>query len=111
MNKYKILNTIALAIPFLIGLVALFEMQYITFAIMSTMITGFIQVLLGIAMLISNRKNKKIQFYLITVFVFFLLWYLNTEIRFGYNDYLTTILFPIPLILAIYLSTIIYKTK
>ncbi len=111
MNYYKILNSIALSIPLILAIIGIFDNEYFTTALMSTMITGFIQVILGFAKLIENRKNKKIQNYLIAVCVFFLLWYLNTKINFVYDDYLAMALFPVPIILAIYFSIIIYKTE
>lgn len=102
------INTFAIALPFIIFLSAVvFGEGAIFFALLSTMVTGLLQVLLGIKMLVDNPKDRNLQIYISGVFFFFGLWFVNHLI--GYNNFLTFILFPIPLILAIYLSVIIYK--
>lgn len=110
MKALKNMNTLALAIPFAIAITfPIFKEGALIFALLSTMITGFIQVCIGIKMLIDNPKEKNIQFYISGVIVFFGVWFVNHLI--GYNDFLNYILLPIPLILAIYLSLLIYKKQ
>jgi hypothetical protein len=108
--KYlKNINTFAIALPFaIVILYPIFE-GALVFAALSTMVTGFIQFSLGVKMLVDNPKNKDLQIYMSGVVVFFGLWYVNNLI--GYKDFLTYILFPIPLILAIYFSLIMYQKE
>lgn len=108
MKTIKYLNTFAVGLPFLILLTyPIYLDTSIFYALYSTMITGFIQVILGLVMLFREPKNKFIITYLITVLLFFLLWYLNMNVF--NSDYMTFFLFSVPPILAIYLSIIIYK--
>lgn len=108
MRTIKNINTFALALPFIIFLSAVvFGEGAIFFALLSPIITGFLQVLLGIKMLVDNPKDKNLKLYISGVCFFFGFWFVNHLI--DYNDFLTFILFPIPLILAIYLSVQIYK--
>mgnify|MGYP003435383528 CR=1 FL=1 len=113
MKTIKYLNTFAFGLPLILLVFGIVindtEGNYIAYALFSTIITGFIQVVLGIIFFIKEPKNKNIVIYLFIVFIFFLLWYFN--VKFIYSDFLTYFLFPIPLLLAIYLSIIIYSTK
>lgn len=81
--------------------------DYISYALYSTMLTGLIQVLFSLFLLFYNTENKYLQIYIATVIIFFKLWYIDLNIC--YSGFLSLILFPIPLILSIYFSTIIYK--
>jgi hypothetical protein len=108
MKAVKYLNTFAIGLPFLILITyPIYDEASIFYALYSTMITGFIQVILGLYLFIKEPKNKTTIAYLSTVILFFSLWYFNMNIF--YSDYIGFSLFPIPLILAIYLSFIIYK--
>ncbi|KAF2333234.1 hypothetical protein [Flavobacterium daemonense] len=108
MRTIKNINTFAIALPFIIFLsTCIFGEGAIIFALLSTMITGLLQVLLGIKMLVDNPKARNLQIYISAVVLFFGLWFVNKLT--GYHDFLSYILVPIPLILAIYLSIIIYK--
>lgn len=113
MRTIKYLNTFAIGLPLILLVVGIAindtSGNYIAYALYSTIIIGLIQVISGIIIFIKEPKNKKIIIYLSIVFIFFLLWYLNVKII--YSDYLTYFLFPIPLLLAIYLSIIIYTKK
>ena len=109
MKAIKHLNTFAIGLPILIGLFGLIHENYIGTALISTMLTGFIQVVLGLLLLYYNPKNKYLQVYIATVVIFFLLWYLNASLI--YSEYLTFFLIPMPLLLALYLSIIIYKKE
>ena len=65
MKALKNMNTLALAIPFAIAITfPIFKESAIIFALLSTMVTGFIQFCLGVKMLIDNPKNKNIQTYI-----------------------------------------------
>lgn len=108
MKTIKNINTFAVILPFAI----LFTYPFIQegaliFSLLSTMITGFLQFCIGVKMLVDNPRNKDLQLYMTGVIVFFILWFINTEIN--YNDILSFVSFSMPPILAIYLTLIIYK--
>ena len=107
MKIIKYINTFAVGLPILIALLSLINEKYISTALVSTMLTGFVQIVLGLLLLYNNPKNKNLQIYIAVVILFFTLWYFNMNIF--YSDFLTFILYPIPLFLAIYISVIIYK--
>ncbi|MCD0466898.1 hypothetical protein [Flavobacterium sp. ENC] len=110
MKIIKYINTFAITLPFLIAATyPIYKEGAIIFAIISTMATGFLQFSLGIKMLIDNPRNKNLQLYIAGVVTFFALWLTNVLI--SYNDFINYILFPIPLILAIYLSLLVYKKE
>jgi hypothetical protein len=111
MKNLKIINSIAIGLPITLLILALTindsAGDYISYALFSTMISGFIQVILGLFLLFNNLRNKYLQIYIASVILFFLLWYVNMNVY--YSDYLSYFLFSIPLLLAIYLSILIYK--
>ena len=110
MRIIKYINTLAITLPFLIAATyPIYKEGALIFAVISTMATGFLQFSLGIKMLIDNPKNKNIQLYIAGVVAFFALWLIDVLI--GYNDFINFILLPIPLILAIYLSLLIYTKE
>ena len=108
MKTIKNANLFAIAIPLLILVTyPIYKEGSLLFALLSTMITGFIQVIIGLKLLFDEPTNRHNQIYIGTTIAFFTLWFINTKI--GYNDVITYILLPIPVILAIYLSILIYK--
>lgn len=108
MKIIKHLNSFAIGLPFLILITyPIYKEVSIIYSLYSTMITGFIQVILSFLILIIEPKNKFIITYLSLVILFFSLWYFNMTCF--YSDYLTYFLFLIPILLAAYLSFIIYK--
>lgn len=109
MNDLKNTNSIALSIPILLLMLSVFEGGFIIIAAYSTMITGFLQVLIALIALYRNKKNIYIITYLFLVALFFLLWYYNVKIN--YIDALTWPLIFTPLFLCIYISIIIYNLK
>jgi hypothetical protein len=113
MKTLKVLNTVAIGIPIFLTILAVLindsAGNYISYALFSTVLTGLIQVILGINLLYNDSKNSKLILYIVTVLLLFVLWFLNAQIF--KSDILTYMLFPIPLLLAIYLSIIIYSQK
>jgi choline-glycine betaine transporter len=85
----------------------IFKITAIIFALCATMITGFLQFSIGVKMLVDTPHDKNLQLYVGGVILFFLLLLINHLIN--YNDFLSYTLLPIPFLLAIYISTIIYK--
>jgi hypothetical protein len=107
MKTIKTLNTIALLIPFIVAAGWFFNEDFIILAIVSTMATGFIQVCLGIFLLIKFPKNIPVIIYLSLVLLYFTLLYFNIEKAVCGE----IILFGMPPILCLYLSIIIYTKK
>ncbi|MGO4771059.1 hypothetical protein ACEN2I_05310 [Flavobacterium sp. W22_SRS_FK3] len=108
MKALKKINTFAIALPFTILLSAIiFGEGAIILALLSTMITGFLQFSIGVKMLVDNPKDKNLITYITFVALFFILWFFNAFI--GYNNILTYSIIPTPFFLAIYISVIIYK--
>lgn len=109
MKTIKNLNSFAIGLPLAIIITyPIFKEGALFFALLSTMVTGFIQFCLGLWLLFLEPNNSKFQIYLVAVFGFFTLWFINVQM--DYFSIITYILFSVPPILAIYLSILIYKT-
>ena len=102
MKALKVLNTIALAIPISIALVSIIDQDLIFIALVSTMATGFIQVMAGIFFWQEYPKSIPIKVYFFFVATFFFL--LITKIT---DDWYWSL----PPILCLYLSILIYTKK
>ena len=109
MKTIKNTNTFAIALPFILGLIGLMDNDFYFWALLSTIITGIIQVILGLKLLIDEPKNKYLRIYIVLILIFFLTWYINSIN--GYNDFVSYFLIGFPPLLAIYLSVIIYKKQ
>lgn len=100
----RVLNIIAIAIPSLLCLLAIFEVGLLVYAALSTLITGVIQVLIALVYWNSNKKDILINIYFAVLLLFTLLVFSNIA-----DD--TMVLPIIPLVLCIYLSYIIHFKK
>lgn len=107
-NLFK-LNLFFVGMPITICLLGFFNEAFLFWGLLSTILTGLFQLIIGFAMLIDEPKNKYLQIYILVVIAFFLIWYLNSLI--GYNNLITYFLFAVPPILAFYLTFIIYKKR
>ncbi|WP_395075316.1 hypothetical protein [Flavobacterium sp.] len=108
MKNINYLNYFAVGLPISILITyPLFKEGAIIFALLSTILTGLIQFILGIKMLIDEPKNKNLKTYIILVIVFFLTLFVTFSMQI--NEIIKYLLFAFPPILAIYLSVIIYK--
>ncbi len=104
-------NTIAIGLPILIlASFPIIKEAALYFGMISTLITGLLQFIIGLILLIREPKNKYYQFYILAVLIFFGFGYYLTAMKFN-NDYLSYILYVIPLALAIYLSLLVYRIK
>lgn len=102
MKALKVLNTIALGIPISIGLFGFFDEVFIVYAFVSTMATGFIQVMAGFFYWSEYPKSKHIKIYFFFVAAFFFL--LITNITDDWHWFM-------PPLLCLYLSILIYTKK
>lgn len=109
MKTVKIINTIAVATPFVLLLMDSIVRNegFAMFALLSTMFTGFVQVVLGLFLMIKFPKNRYYQIYIAAVIVYFALWFIGIELNL--KDGFAYFLCIIPPCLAVYLSVLIYK--
>jgi hypothetical protein len=99
MKTIKIFNLIAIITPLTIAIVGIFNQDFLIWALLSTMFTGGLQVLIALALLTRFYANINLWIYLFGVvffFVFFAIFESNTLII-------------LPPLLCIYLTFIIYK--
>lgn len=92
------LNFFAMGLPLTLCLLAIIDVNLIMFALLSTMITGGLQVLIALLLLLVNHRNIHLYIYLILTILFFSLW-LVFDIEYW--------LFAIPPFLAVYLTYIV----
>ena len=60
MNNLQKLNTIAISTPFIIALFAIFETGFLLLALLSTMITGLLQIIIAFIILYQNINKKRL---------------------------------------------------
>lgn len=109
MKDLKTTNTIAILIPLVLFVIGFIEEGFFYLAAYSTILTGLIQITIGLIYLKKEKENPYIKIYFILVIAFFSLWYYNENIN--YVNTLTWALIYFPLALCIFLSIIIYSTK
>ena len=109
MENLKLTNSIAIIIPLFLGFLGIVEPISLYFADYSTMLTGLLQIIIGIIFWTKHKENIYIKIYFLLVLTFFSLWYYNLNVY--YIDELTWILLFTPLVLCIYISVIIYSQK
>jgi membrane protein DedA with SNARE-associated domain len=102
MKALNVLNTIALAIPVSLGLLGIANESFFIYALVSTMATGFIQLLTGMFFWREYPASSHIKIYFALVAAFFLL--LFTNITSDWYWYM-------PPALCLYLSLLIYTKK
>ena len=102
MKALKALNTIALAIPLGFALLSIIDQDLLLTALVSTMATGFIQVMAAIFFWYEYPKSIYIKIYFFFVTIFFILLY--AKIKGDWHWFL-------PPILCLYLSLLIYTKK
>ncbi len=101
MKYLKFLNTVAIGIPIVLAFMGIFDEEMLMFALVSTMATGFIQVIVGILFWIKEWENLFIILYLVGVILFFIGISLTNSDSFWI----------MPPILCIYLSLLVYTQK
>ena len=78
--KYLIrLNTIAILLPFLIAMFGFIDESIILIALLSTMLTGIIQVIIGIIYAFLFPKKLLIKVYLFLVAFFLISWLVREQ--------------------------------
>jgi hypothetical protein len=85
MKNLKTLNTIALLIPICIGLLGFISEGFFMLAAVSTMATGFIQIVVGLFYWIKFPKSIFIKIYFFVVALFFFYYFQELQmIGFGF---------------------------
>lgn len=108
MKALKYMNSVAIGIPMLLLLsFPFYNQSSVIFAALSMIITGIIQLILAFKLYVHSTNDLHLKIYFIAVLSFFALWVINGLI--DYNEIITYILLPTPVLLCIYLSVIIYS--
>ncbi|WP_298151624.1 hypothetical protein [Flavobacterium sp.] len=101
MRTLRIANSIAIGIPLLLCLLGFVDEDFFIIGMISSVLTGFLQLLIGVLYLFDYPKSIAIKVYFIATASFFLLWRCTS---FEW-------IWILPVLLCIYLSAIIYTTK
>ncbi|MEZ0006927.1 hypothetical protein ABH942_002305 [Flavobacterium sp. 28YEA47A] len=91
-------NCFAIGLPLVILSFEVFEPGMFFLAFISTIVTGFLQVSIGLSLLVNHYKNRHLQAYFLFCILFFLLWH-TTD--WGW-------IWAMPLALAIYMTIILH---
>lgn len=111
MKAINFMNYFFISIPILLISLGLIMNQsngnLVGYGLLFLIPTGLFQLIFGIKMLIDEPHDKNLQFYIKGVALFFILLLINALII--YNNFISYILYSMPLLLATYFSIIIYK--
>ncbi|MFB9077466.1 hypothetical protein ACFFLS_18370 [Flavobacterium procerum] len=110
MKTIKNINAFAVGLPLIILMTyPITKEGAFIYALLATIVTGALQLLIALKLLFDNRFAKPIYIYFAGVVLFFVLWNIYPETNF----YLTIsyFIFSLPPLLALYLSVLIYKIK
>ena len=104
----KKVNFIVVALPILMLLVSFWNEDLLIFSLLFSIITGFVQISIGIKLLFDKQKKKNAAIYLQLVVLYFLLLALG-----GYSKVITIAILHyfaigIPILLATYLTAILH---
>jgi len=102
MKNLRGFNNFVVLVPIVLGLIGCIENSLWGFALLSTMITGFVQVVFAICYAADNPNNKHIYIYFSGVAIFFILWFALS---------LTEYIAWMPPVLALYLTGIFYSNS
>lgn len=101
MKRIKIFNAVAIGMPILFGLLGFIWKECWGIALLSTMLTGLLQVVAALLYYGEHPESMHIKIYFAGVVLFFTLWFaLPVDIN--------TIILIFPPALCIYLCLIIY---
>ena len=99
MKYLKYLNLFALVLPFAIAIISIFHPPLLIYAIMSTAVTGGLQVIVALALWCINPENFQLYIYFaITALFFSFVWF----------EIINWYVYSIPVGLAVYLTYILY---
>ncbi|CAD0005686.1 MULTISPECIES: hypothetical protein [Flavobacterium] len=107
MKTINYFNYFFVSIPIFFCLMAIINIGFLSYAMLSTILTGIFQIVIGLKMYVHEPHDKNLQTYFASVLLFFVS--LIIICKMGLYDLLNYILFGIPPVIAIYLSLIIYE--
>ncbi len=109
MKLLHYLNLFFVGLPILLALIGIFEDDFLVFALLSTLLTGGYQTLMGLLLFITNADNPRLRVYAVSVLGYFVLAFVYSHWNFHEYVIFNYLLIGIPPILAIYFSAILYK--
>lgn len=92
------LNFFVLGLPFALALLGLINVNLLFLALLSTMVTGGVQLFIALILLVVNPKNIHLYIYFAITILFFTLWMVF---------HIENWLFLLPVVLAVYLTYIV----
>jgi hypothetical protein len=111
MKTINYLNYFFVGLPLLLVVLGILTKEsngnLIGTGLLFTILTGLFQLVFGIKMLIDEPQDKNLKYYFRGVVLFFSLWFIN-GLMFNI-EIVYFIIFILPIILAIFFSTITYK--
>lgn len=109
MKNLFYLNLFFVGFPILLCTMGILDETLIFWGLISTMLTGLFQLIVGFGMYFDDPKDKMLQWYVGLVLLFFGCWLLSAFIETKFL--LTPFLFALPPALALFLTYIIYKKR
>lgn len=100
MKNIRGLNNFVVLVPVVLGLLGFIESSFWGIALLFTILTGFVQVVLAICYAADNPYNTHIYYYFIGVVIFFGLWFILS---------LSEYIIWMPPVLGLYLTGIFYS--
>lgn len=107
MKTINYLNYFFVGLPIVFCLIAIADVGFLSYAMLSLFVTGIFQITIGLKMLADKPNDKNLQIYATSVLVFFISLIVICKMEL-YN-FLNYILFGVPPLIAIFLSIVIYK--
>ncbi|MEO8535830.1 MAG: hypothetical protein ABI441_18885 [Flavobacterium sp.] len=107
MKNLNYLNYFFVGLPIVFCLIATINIGFLSFAMLSTILTGLFQVVIGTKMIIDEPQDRNLQIYIISVVLFFSALIIISKMEL--HNFLNYFLFGVPPVIAIFLSVIIYK--
>ena len=96
------LNLFAIGLPLVLALLSIKDGDFLQEALLSTMVTGALQVIIALILLVRNTNDKRLYFYFGITITFFIVW-----LGFNINE---DPLFAVPPALALFLTYIVIST-
>ena len=107
MKTINYINSFLLGIPIILFLLAFLKIIDLTvFGLLSIILLGLFQIIISGYLLFHEPQNKYLQLYIVGVVFYFVMIYIDP---FSSDDFKTYFGIGIPIILAFYLSILIYK--
>lgn len=108
MNLFK-LNLVFVGFPIALCLLGIWDEVFLFWGLLSTILTGFFQVIIGFGMYFDEPNDNSLKVYVSLVISFFVIWIATAFIEDGLE--IMRYMFALPPLLALYLTVIIYKKR